>query len=408
MRGRRWLTVAIGPLAALAASFVLVGSVHAAGAVGTGTAGSCTEAAFDTAFAGGGTITFNCGPAPVTITFLGTKIPSAATTIDGGGLITLSGGDAVPLFSTGYDLTLSNITLSHGAAGGFGGAVSANNANLTFLNATVSDNHVGGYGGAVGISVQGGETNALNIFNSTFTGNTSDGYAGAIYAISSAGITPSCDPPSQLHVQIVNSTFTGNTSVNGGSVLMFDIAPLCPTSGDALILYSTLAGNTGQSLLYFNPGSSGQAGGNVIGPNTSTSTCALAGPDSIGYNVTDDFCLYGALSSDKMVADTMLGPLASNGGLTQTMALLPGSPALDIVPAGTLECGDGLTEDQRNEARPQGTNCDAGAYEQVVLSDTATAPQASGPMPTAPLLVAGLLLIGAALATATRRVRARP
>nr|BBJ47930.1 hypothetical protein SAVMC3_05590 [Streptomyces avermitilis] len=51
-----------------------------------------------------------------------------------------------------------------------------------------------------------------------------------------------------------------------------------------------------------------------------------------------------------------MGPLADNGGPTDTTALLPGSPALDAA--------DGCpATDQRGVARPQGTACDIGAYE---------------------------------------------
>ncbi len=52
-----------------------------------------------------------------------------------------------------------------------------------------------------------------------------------------------------------------------------------------------------------------------------------------------------------------LGPLANNGGYTQTHALLPGSAAIDIV---VREC---LPTDQRGISRSYGPQCDAGAYE---------------------------------------------
>ena len=116
-------------------------------------------------------------------------------------------------------------------------------------------------------------------------------------------------------------------------------------------------------------------GANIFGPDSDCDTPLLT---SLSYNVTTDADCFTATTGDQVVADSMLGPLASNGGPTQTMALLPGSPALDVVPAGTLECGAGLTEDQRGETRPQGAKCDAGAYEQVVLTDTATDDQRSG------------------------------
>ena len=56
--------------------------------------------------------------------------------------------------------------------------------------------------------------------------------------------------------------------------------------------------------------------------------------------------------------------MASNGGLTQTHALLSGSPAID---AGNTT----LTADQRGVSRPQGAAADIGAFElqyQPVLS----------------------------------------
>lgn len=56
--------------------------------------------------------------------------------------------------------------------------------------------------------------------------------------------------------------------------------------------------------------------------------------------------------------DPMLGPLANNGGPTQTMALLPGSPAIDTA----ANCP---ATDQRGVSRPQGSACDIGAYELI-------------------------------------------
>ena len=49
------------------------GAAQAAGAVGTGTPASCSDAALDTALTGGGLVTFNCGGGAVTITVLTTK-----------------------------------------------------------------------------------------------------------------------------------------------------------------------------------------------------------------------------------------------------------------------------------------------------------------------------------------------
>ena len=63
--------------------------------IGNGTPASCTSAAVVRDVAAGGIITFNCGPRPVTI--LMTETAGVIKTrhllvLDGGGLITLSGG----------------------------------------------------------------------------------------------------------------------------------------------------------------------------------------------------------------------------------------------------------------------------------------------------------------------------
>src|SRR4051812_32250964 len=63
--------------------------------VGTGTPASCTSRAVVRAVAQGGIIAFRCGPDPVTIVMRRTaKVvnTSKRVVLDGGGLVTLSGG----------------------------------------------------------------------------------------------------------------------------------------------------------------------------------------------------------------------------------------------------------------------------------------------------------------------------
>jgi uncharacterized repeat protein (TIGR01451 family) len=69
-----------------------------------------------------------------------------------------------------------------------------------------------------------------------------------------------------------------------------------------------------------------------------------------------------ALGAGSMLTDPQLQALADNGGLTPTMALPLGSPALDA--AGP--CVEPAT-DQRGVPRPQGAACDIGAFEREVL-----------------------------------------
>jgi hypothetical protein len=98
-------------------------AVRAAGVVGTGTPGSCTEAALDAALAEtmatGGTLTFDCGAAPHTITVTDPKYITDPITIDGGNLITLSGGGTTTVIELDNNLsmlTLQNLTIANGHA----------------------------------------------------------------------------------------------------------------------------------------------------------------------------------------------------------------------------------------------------------------------------------------------------
>jgi hypothetical protein len=79
---------------------------------------------------------------------------------------------------------------------------------------------------------------------------------------------------------------------------------------------------------------------------------------NINNLVEDGTCSDGGLNFK--TGDPLLDVLGDNGGLTQTLALLPGSPAID---AGDTSLGP-LT-DQRGVYRPQGFQTDIGAYELV-------------------------------------------
>src|SRR5262249_28262390 len=153
-----WLSaVGLAPLAA-----------HAAGVVGDGTPASCTEAALDTALAGGGTVTFNCGPAAALIVVTAAKTPTGMTTVDGGGLITLSGGNGFQVFrvNAGVTLTLRNLTLTLGRGLNGGCLYNAGSLNLTHVVVTMcaADHDGGGIYNDVG-----GQT---SIAGSTIRNNT--------------------------------------------------------------------------------------------------------------------------------------------------------------------------------------------------------------------------------------------
>ena len=184
------------------------------GVVGDGTPGSCTEAALDTALAGGGTVTFNCGGAPHTITLTNAKTITADTLVDGEGLITLSGGSATRLFRVNADATLAlyNITLSESYSNADGGAIyNALGGKLIIDNSTLRDNQTSSSfsGGAI---VSYGP---LTITNSLFE-NNQGGSGGAVYPRWGEAI-----------VYISNTVFRNNQALSdasgyGGALLLWD------------------------------------------------------------------------------------------------------------------------------------------------------------------------------------------
>ena len=106
---------------------------------------------------------------------------------------------------------------------------------------------------------------------------------------------------------------------------------------------------------------------NSIVANNSGQNCSNP-VTSDGYNLSSDgTCNFNAVGDLNNHAP-LLGPLQNNGGPTDTMALLLGSPAIDAGnPAGCKDAqGNLLLTDQRGMPRPDkedANGCDMGAYE---------------------------------------------
>ncbi len=185
--------------------------------VGTGTAASCTPAALQAAATAGGTIVFNCGAAPVTITVSTPITVTRETVIDGGGLVTLSGGGAsrILFLDSAYPtptprLTVQRLTFRDGrtTAGGMdtavgGAAIYRDGGSLTVIDCVFVDNRAPApgqdiAGGAI-YGFGGGET---IISGSTFTNNSASN-GGAVGSLNG-------------HLTIINSSFTGNRALGTG------------------------------------------------------------------------------------------------------------------------------------------------------------------------------------------------
>src|SRR5262249_31926213 len=130
-------------------------------------------------------------------------------------------------------------------------------------------------------------------------------------------------------------------------------------SGPLTLRSSILAGNTASGN---NPDLSPGPGlltmtNSLLGDNTGT-TLASTGP----MNPDADGNLIGSASSP-IDPQTIFAPLAYNGGLTPTHALVLGSPAIDL---GSNPLN--LVADQRGFSRVIGAKADMGAYELQHLS----------------------------------------
>ena len=183
----------------------------------TVTVTNCTESGLNTALAGGGTITFQCG-GPATITFSGEKTINSAIIIDGsngGHALTLSGGGSTRHFNvTGAgDLTLRNLTLSNGHSGPSGplweGASIYNLGQVTLENVIASGNHSEWNGG---VFYTRGQVTLNNVIAS---GNHADASGGVIYQEGDSG-SPGY-VPSQVTVN--GGRFEDNTATDNGAVI---------------------------------------------------------------------------------------------------------------------------------------------------------------------------------------------
>ncbi len=281
---------------------------------------------------------------------------AGTTIIDGGGLHR-------PFHIIGaITIHITGVTIQHGFASdlsGYGGGIFVNGAagtTVTVADSAILDNSGFGSGifneggGALivrGTTVSGNRSGGSGIYNnggtltvtdSTLTGNEGEG----------GGITNQYGT-----VTITNTTITGNDGYWGGGIRN--------DSGTLTVTSTTISGNT-----VTGPGSGGI--GNSYGTVTVSNSIVAnhaAGNDcfnfegafvSSGHNIESGTSCGFTGTGDLQNTNPLLDALADNGGPTQTMALLSGSPAQD-----SGACLQGT--DQRGIVRPQGTRCDIGAYE---------------------------------------------
>jgi hypothetical protein len=281
------------------------GDVHVVRSTLSGNSATATSLGSDYALAAGG------GVEAADVTVSTTTLKSNVATAVSPGNSTANGGGA---FAHG-DLHLTASTVSGTVAG--------------------APAHDGGLATATSGAIDGG--GSAEVVNSTLSGNSAiavaDASAGEARAFGGVAFPADSTVTFEASTLVRNSVSAhAHTVTAAGGGVAVGFANLSITS-------SILALNSA-------PG----------GPNCS------GGVDSGGHNLVGKTagCAFAQKPSDKVnVANAHIGPLASNGGPTKTIALLTGSPALNWIPAA--QCG--VSTDQRGVHRPQGPKCDIGAYE---------------------------------------------
>jgi hypothetical protein len=187
----------------------------------------------------------------------------------------------------------------------------------------------------------------LTVTRSTISANDSGQAGGGIYSY----------PGATLAVR--NTTISGNTAFTGGGGIA--------SAGATTLTNTTISGNGAPQGggFYNTPGATLNYSNTIIGNSTQGEECFNDG--SIGANVNN--IVEDGTCSAALSGDPQLGPLASNGGPTQTHALLPGSIAVDAGNPATCSNAPISGRDQRSQVRPSDGDhdgsavCDIGAYE---------------------------------------------
>jgi hypothetical protein len=312
----------------------------------------------------------------------------------------------------GSNVSISGLTIAHGdTGGGLGGGID-NSGTLTLTDSTLVNNTA--YRGG-GLFNSGTATvNGCDFTSNSGLSGSSSGEGGGMYSSGGHASLSGCTLRNntaqafgggisvfQGALTITNSTLTGNSAYRGGGIEAVTMT--------CTLINCTIADNTAddEGGGIFSSGYWTTLGNTIVADNQTVGN--VFGPDTFGVFISLGYNLIGNdrdsggetmvgspwVSTDQtgtaaQPLDPMLGPLQNNGGPTPTMALLPGSPAIDKGGA-SLSGVTVPTIDQRGAVRgPAGLNAgtapDVGAYEassSYLVTSTADDGSAVGTLRTA-------------------------
>ena len=230
-----------------------------------------------------------------------------------------------------------------------------NEGTATLTDCTFSQDYAG-LGGAIAGSLNGVAT----IIDCDFIDNTAVLYGGGAYAEATTTLN------------FTQCTFSGNDAATSGGAVSVRVGGVPGTTASATLINCTVSGNSATTGggLYRDPTNTGAftLGNTIVAGNTATT-----GPDASGTFVSQGHNLIGKTDGSSGWAgsdltgtvasplNARLAPLDYYGGPIQTIALLPGSPAIGAGSIALIPAG--ITTDARGFARTTGGKADIGAFE---------------------------------------------
>ena len=234
----------------------------------------------------------------------------------------------------------SNDTTDENGGGGIMNVVGT----LVVANSTISDNTAAYHGGGI-CNYQG----KVTVANSTIAGNSA-GYSGG-GIVNWQGGTLNVTNSTIVH-NIANSD--NNSTGAGGGIRTSHEGTNRTTLYNTIVAHNVSRTDTKRHADDLSGAVQSESSHNLIGDSASSSSLA----DGVNGNMVGQ--------------DPLLATLADNGGPTQTIALLSGSPAIN---AGSNDNAAGLTTDQRGTGFPRNAyaTVDIGAFELQDLAPTVDA-----------------------------------
>jgi Bacterial Ig-like domain len=264
---------------------------------------------------------------------------------------------------TAVTASVSGVTMADGhalprSAGDtfYAGGIVNNSGTLTLDRVRITNGHGSSGGGVANI---GG---TLTIERSLIHGNAADtGGADGGGLLNFAGGT----------LTVRNSTIASNSAVQAGALNTWGAPEGTPNT--TTFEHVTVVGNQGgfRGGVNHSPGDVLSVRNSIIANNTAGSGGPNCGSPvtTLGGNVSNTTECALDPELDRQNVDVLLAAgLENRGGDTNVWPIQAGSPALDFISAGCTGT------DQRGVRRPQGANCDSGAYERSPVRITNNPP----------------------------------